>query len=162
MTNYIDVASDGSMTVEDYMKKMVQMQDEDEPSLQREVSYTEGQSKMDNELKQMTGLATMQEMKQKDDIYALEGRTLRERMARHAELREMLKEPLIEEEDSSDEEFQRQPAVKISKLEQEMRDAEKAKNQVELQSLTQSILLEAKHCLVKQQNDPTMDEVYEF
>ena len=53
----------------------------------------------------MTGLVTMQESKQKDDIHALEGRTLRERMARHAELREMLKEPLIEEEDSSDEEF---------------------------------------------------------
>ena len=88
------------------MKHMAEAQDDDDaPLLSRELSYVGGQSKIENELKQMTGLVTMQESKQKDDIHALEGRTLRERMARHAELREMLKEPLIEEEDSSDEEF---------------------------------------------------------
>ena len=43
-----------------------------------------------------------------------------------------------------------------------MRDQEKVKNNNELLAPTQSILLEAKHCYVKQQNDPTMDEVYEF
>ena len=40
--------------------------------------------------------------------------------------------------------------VKISKIEQEMRDADKVKNQLELQTLTQSIILEAKHRFVKQ------------
>ena len=38
-------------------------------------------------------------------VNSLEGRTLRERMKRHADLREELKEPIIEEDNSSDEEF---------------------------------------------------------
>ena len=52
----------------------------------------------------MTGFVTMMQKKQMGGVNALEGRTIRERMARHAALREMLKEPVIEE-DSSDEEF---------------------------------------------------------
>ena len=43
-----------------------------------------------------------------------------------------------------------------------MREQEKEKNNKELLGLTQSILLEAKHRYVKQQSDPTLDEVYEF
>ena len=135
----------------------------DEPQLQREMSYASGNEKLDQDLKKMTGYVTMVHRKEKDGVNALEGRSLRERMARHAELREILKEPVLaDDSDSSDEEYQRPAAPKISKIEQEMRDADKLKNQVELQALTQSILLEAKHRLVKQQNDPTLDEVYEF
>lgn len=103
-------------------------------------------------------------MNQKFGVNSIEGRSLRERFTRHANLREILKEPDANEVDSSDEELQAAAAkqIKVSKIEQEFLDADKVKNEIELQTLTQSIVLEAKHRLVKLQRDPTNDDLFEF
>ena len=82
------------------------------------MSYASGNDKLDQDLKKMTGYVSMVHRKEKDGVNALEGRTLRERMARHAELREILKEPVLaDDSDSSDEDYQRPAAPKISKIE---------------------------------------------
>jgi len=51
-------------------------------------------------------------------VNALEGRTLKERLARHVVLRELLKEPEIYDSDSEEEEFQNNVRrAKLSKVE---------------------------------------------
>ena len=70
--------------------------------LSKQVSYLANEYKLTDEIKEMTGYISMMQNKQMLGVNALEGRTLRERFARHAVLRELLKEPEVYSDSDSD------------------------------------------------------------
>ena len=71
-------------------------------------------------------------------VNALEGRTLRQRMEKHSYLRDQLKVIVVDDDSSEDEmlgietKLNRREKNRISKIEQDMIDADRTKNHLEL------------------------------
>ena len=80
-----------------------------------------------------------------------------ERMARHRAISDMFKS-----KDSDEEEYEETQRKKLSKIDQELKDASVAAHLRELRELTQSILLETKGRFVEQLSDHGLDNIYEF
>ena len=78
-------------------------------------------------------------------------------MERHRAISDMFKS-----KDSYEDEYEETQRKKLSRIDQELKDASVAAHQRELRELTQSILLETKGRFVKQMNDNSVDNIYEF
>lgn len=92
ITNYIEVEDENKQTtVQDFLKQHAMgMVDDYEPLLSKQISYLSNESSISSEIKKMTGYATMMQGKALTGVNALESRTLRERLARHRALTDLL------------------------------------------------------------------------
>jgi len=101
-------------------------------------SFATNKLKIDEDLASMTGFSTMMHKKQMMGVNALEGRTLRQRMEKHSYLRDQLKVIVVDDDSSEDEmlgietKLNRREKNRISKIEQDMIDADRSKNHLEL------------------------------
>ena len=101
-------------------------------------SFATNKLKIDEDLASMTGFSTMMHKKQMMGVNALEGRTLRQRMEKHSYLRDQLKVIVVDDDSSEDEmlgietKLNRREKNRISKIEQDMIDADRTKNHQEL------------------------------